>query len=143
MSEILKTYVTVSEMAEMLCLSRTRFYLLLKVGVFPPPTKSPHCSRRYFDPDGQKQCIEIKRSNQAVDGTPVFFYKKQEKAASKKTSIKKEERYGWVVDALIALGVENINQKSIDAAIRSKFSNGIDQINEETIIRTLYVEFSG
>ena len=53
-----KVVVTVTEMAQMVGLSRSRFYGLMKEGVFPEPSRNGDTNRPYYDRAQQEQCLQ-------------------------------------------------------------------------------------
>ena len=55
---ISKQIVSVTEMAEMVNLSRPRFYQLLDSGFFPKPLKDKRSNRPYYDTNLQQKCLE-------------------------------------------------------------------------------------
>ena len=141
MSEIYRSYVSVSEMSEQLNLSRVHFYSLLKRGIFPSPIKKA-AMRPYYDMELQRQCIEIKEKQIGIDGQPILFYAKSDKSKKESSSKEKTSNYTFFVDALNELGLSGINSKQIEAKIKRLFPSGTAQIDEETLIRDLFIEFS-
>src|SRR5687767_9090134 len=69
-----KTVVTVSEMARMCGLSRSRFYQLVEAGVFPQAVYSVATRRPIYVEEAQKVCLEVRRRNCGINGQPVLFY---------------------------------------------------------------------
>ena len=83
-NETIKEIVTVSGMAQMLGLSRSRLYQLIHAGTFPAPKRNPNTNRPYFDQVLQSQCLTIRRSNRGADGIPHLFYARSFKPAKPK-----------------------------------------------------------
>lgn len=139
----MKSFVTISEICSLLNISRTRFYILLQKGVFPPPKKTHYCSRKYYDLEGQKTCLRIKETGETVDGKPVFFYQKKDKSVSNKEGSKpKSSKYDVFVDSLTALGVSSVDHGQVEKTIKRLYPSGIAQIDESEVIRTLFIDFS-
>jgi hypothetical protein len=67
--------VSVSEMAVLTNLSRSRFYQLIEQGVFPQPVYCVHTKRPYYDAALQFKCIEIKESGIGENGKLILFYR--------------------------------------------------------------------
>ena len=63
MTDEMKAAVTVSEMARMLGMSRSRFYQLMG-STFPSPIRDDN-GRPYFDEEGQRTCLEVRHRRQA------------------------------------------------------------------------------
>jgi predicted DNA-binding transcriptional regulator AlpA len=135
---LLKSCVSVSEMANAVQLSRTRFYLLLKAGIFPPPIQVQNC-RPYYDSERQKQCLDVRfKNNTGTNGCPVLF---NVKTKTRKSSEPKQKisKFAYIIEALQALGVNDITDKQVESIISLKFPNGISGINEENVIRTVFI----
>lgn len=142
MSEILRSYISISEMAESLQMSRVRFYSLIKAGIFPAPIKKGNM-RPYFDHDLQQQCLDVRQNNRSIDGRPVLFYQKSAKASQKSRQKKKEQsEYRWIINTLGDLGVENVDERQVQATIKRLYPAGTAQITEEDVIKTLFTELS-
>src|ERR1700722_15140195 len=74
-----KSVVTVTEMAELCRLSRSRFYDLIEAGVFPKPVLHPSSNRPMYDRDMQEKCLEIRGTGIGANGLPVLFNRKPKK----------------------------------------------------------------
>jgi hypothetical protein len=66
--------VSVSDMARLVGLSRSRFHQLLKQGFFPAPQKCDETKRPYYDSAGQLTCLEVRRTHRGINGRTVMFY---------------------------------------------------------------------
>ncbi len=75
MSEAIQTKkaVSVSEMARMAGLSRSRFYQLIGTA-FPPPVYDAKTRRPFYTASQQQTCLEVRHRNCGIDGRPVLFY---------------------------------------------------------------------
>src|SRR5471030_3118948 len=67
-----KPVVTVSEMARMCGLSRSRFYQLIGT-TFPAPLMDKK-KRPFYSEELQAVCLEVRRRNCGIDGKPILFY---------------------------------------------------------------------
>lgn len=141
MSETFQSYISVSQMSELLQISRVHFYALLKRRVFPQPIKREKC-RPFYDAELQRTCLEIREKQIGVDGQPILFYTKSTKPKSENPSKEKTSKYGFLVDALTELGLSGIGSRQIEATIKRLYPSGIAQIGEEDLIRELFIEFS-
>jgi hypothetical protein len=65
--------VSVSEMAAMVGLSRSRFYALVKEGVFPPPLFEMFKHRAVYVRVHQQLCLQVRRSGRGINGKFVRF----------------------------------------------------------------------
>src|SRR5206468_1227827 len=76
-----KSVVTVSEMADLCQLSRSRFYDLIEAGVFPKPVPHPSSKRPMYDRDMQDKCLETRETGIGANGLPVLFNGKRTKGS--------------------------------------------------------------
>ena len=68
-----KSVVTVSEMAALVGLSRSRFYELVRAGVFPPPVYEMFAYRAVYIRPLQRLCLHVRRKKIGINGQPVRF----------------------------------------------------------------------
>ena len=92
----------------MLGLSKSRFYAMMKAGVFPKPIRTAACKRPVFDADLQQKCLEIRQTGIGHNGQPVLFNRKRQKSTSRKfrqdhPPISKE--HAELVEAMKSLGL--------------------------------------
>src|ERR1043165_3986600 len=78
-----KSVITVSEMADLCQLSRSRFYDLIEAGVFPKPALHPSSKRPMYDRALIEKCLEIKETGIGANGLPVLFNRKPTRAGRK------------------------------------------------------------
>src|SRR3974377_1539779 len=76
-----KSVITVSEMADLCQLSRSRFYDLIEAGVFPKPVQHPSSKRPMYDRKLQEKCLEIRETGIGMNGQPVLFNRKPKKGS--------------------------------------------------------------
>ena len=62
----------VSDMAARRGLSRSRFYVLVRAGVFPEPRRTAG-RRPSYPPDLIERCLEVRRTGVGANGTIVMF----------------------------------------------------------------------
>ena len=72
-----KAAVSVSEMAEMCEISRSRWYELVEAGVFPGPVVLLPIKRPVYDRSLIEKCLQIKETGIGLSGTPVVFNRKR------------------------------------------------------------------
>lgn len=136
-----KSVVSVSEMASMCQLSRTRFYALMKVGVFPQPVRNAVNNRPIYDHELQTKCLEIRRTGIALNGQPVLFNKRRcKKVASRRTSkrVASTTDHSDLMESLKSLGMIS-GQEAIDAALCTVFPDGVDAVDPGEVIRSVFL----
>jgi hypothetical protein len=121
----MKAVVTVTEMSNMVGLSRARFYELVNEGVFPPPVYSLRTRRPIYVEDLQKVCLEVRHRNCGVNGRPVLFYSARatEPAKPRKVLTPTREQYPDVTTAVRALGLTTTGDQ-VTQAIKHLYPNG-------------------
>jgi hypothetical protein len=142
----LKAVCSVTELAGILGFSRTRFYQLQKMGVFPMPVFCIRTKRPFYPLDLQKKCIEIRKTGIAHNGQPFLFYgerKDRNKASwelseSEKGSNKNHQKYEEFTNTLRRMGL-NVSCKAVENAINELFPEGLEQhFDEGQIVRDLF-----
>ena len=79
----IKQAVSVSEMARIIFMSRSRLYQLLG-STFPEPRKDDR-GRPYFDAEQQAAIIEARRRNAGIDGRPILFRARRSPSPMRRT----------------------------------------------------------
>jgi hypothetical protein len=143
-----KAVVTVSEMARMCGLSRSRFYQLIG-SAFPEPSRDPETNRPFFDEDGQRSCLEVRRRNQGIDGEPILFYARRptppisprpRPTPGPKPSSTSSSRFAAVAEGVRALGLSSVTDRQVEQAVREVFPNGTpDEVDSAEVIRAVFV----
>jgi hypothetical protein len=134
--------VTITEMAAMVELSRSRFHQLVKSGVFPPPVYDPRTRRPYYTPGQQRAILDVRDSNCGVDGKPVLFYSTRSKAAAPKPKLGRvpiSESLIQVVGGVRSLGLQP-SRKQVDAVLRQLYPGGVSGVAMVELVKTVFLE---
>jgi hypothetical protein len=143
----LKTGVSVSEMAKMMNLSRSRCYQLIEAGILYPPIFDTQTHRPFFPPEIQQKNLEIRKRNCGMNGKPILFYARKfatEPVAKKLPArkAKSKTQNNPIIDRLMndlkSLGLDCPNRAQIESTLKSCFPAGINQVDESEVLRTLY-----
>ena len=141
MSEITKVAVTVAEMARMCGLGRSRFYQLIGTA-FPYPLYSVSTRRPFYDQEMQKVCLEVRRRNCGMDGTPILFYAKPiNRAPSVKKPVSKVvpvQNHADLIEGLKALGM-NTSPVQVSEALSTLYPNGTSGVDSSSILRAVFI----
>jgi len=144
-----KSVVTVSEMAHLCQLSRSRFYDLIEAGVFPKPVRHPSSKRPMYDRKMQEKCLEIRVTGIGAHGLPVLFNRKPKMTPKPKAQRKPAEvpqaDYGDLLDALKGLGL-NTTAQVVNEAVVALYPNGllgIDGQDRGDVIRKTFLYLQG
>ena len=143
---VLKSAVSVTEMARMVGLSRARFYQLVKRGTFPAAEQDLASKRPCYFEEQQRLILDARRRNCGVDGKPILFYSRrndvgQKRKASRPTISKVKEvvkKYTDLIDGLAALNVTaTISQ--IEPLLKELFPDGIEGKDPGEVIRAVFL----
>ena len=134
-----KEAVSVAEMARMVGLSRARFYQLISCGAFPFPVYDVETRRPFYDEESQKICLEVRRRNCGCNGKPILFYARHApKAIPKKRPANVRHPNMELLEGLKGLGLV-VNSTQVEAAIKTIFPRGINQIDQGEVIRSVFI----
>lgn len=136
-----KSVVTVSEMADLCQLSRSRFYDLMEAGVFPKPVLHPSSKRPMYDRDMQEKCLEIRETGIGANGQPVLFNRKPKKGAPpppRRKAGEKKADHADLLDALKGLGLTTTAQV-VNEAVAALYPNGPVGIDQGDVVRKVFL----
>ena len=135
-----KSVVTVSEMADLCQLSRSRFYDLIEAGVFPKPVKHPSSKRPMYDRDMQEKCLEIRETGIGANGVPVLFNRKPKKGLPlpRRKAEEKKPDHADLLDALKGLGLTTTAQV-VNEAVAALYPNGLTGIDQGDVVRKVFL----
>ncbi len=106
--------VTFSELSEMLGISISRLYDLIREGVFPEPLRNPSNNRPYFNAELTEACHLVVKTRLGVNGLP---YTPNRKRKAGNGTVTRRDRHESLILALGGLGV-TATAKQVDEALR-------------------------
>jgi hypothetical protein len=130
-----KGFVTVTEMAEMCQLSRSRFYGLVAAGVLPRPARHPCSKRPLYDRGLQEKCLDIRQSGIGANGLPVLFNRKTNR---RQKAQQKAQDHADLLDALKGLGLET-SAPAVEDALAALFPAGHAGIDQGDVVRKVFL----
>ena len=133
-----KIIVSVSEMVEMVGLSKSRFYALIQSGVFPKPIREQSCKRPVYDLNLQNKCLEIRATGIGLNGQPVLFNRKSKRAVTKAKAAAQTEGASELMEALSSLGLQ-VSAGQVGVAITTVFPDGVNGVEPGEVIRKLFL----
>ena len=137
-----KVAVTIAEMARMLNLSRQRLHQLIGTA-FPFPVYNVKTRRPFYTEDLQRVCLEVRRRNCGIDGTPILFYARRGGALSspikKPKKAKPNSAHVAILDAVKALGLVSATADQVGSAINILFPRGVESADQHEVIRGVFV----
>ena len=144
-----KAAVTVSEMAELCEISRSRWYELVDAGVFPAPVVLLPIKRPVYDRTLIEKCLQIKKTGIGLSGSPVVFNRKRKWTWPTKQKAKpavKEKpldpTLDPILDAVKALGLTTTLQ-AVSDAVAALYPTGIAGQDQGDVIRKTFLFLQG
>ena len=98
--------------------------------------------RPFFTQQMQETCLEVRRRNCGINGRPVLFYSRRlgtPMPIPKTTPQKNSHKYADLIEGLRALGLTTVKCSDVEAAIQKNFPNGKSGIDDETILRAVFL----
>ena len=137
--------VTVTEMAALCQLSRSRFYTLMQAGAFPPPVQHESTKRPYYLRELIEICLEVRRTGVGVDGRVVLFNRRRAERAAprptkrKPTAMPQESPYGDLIAGLKSLGLSDVTDAQVGPVVQQVFPNGLAGFDLGETIRQVFL----
>lgn len=139
-----KAAVSVSEMASLCQLSRSRFHTLVREGIFPGPVHPGEGKRPYYTPELIQQCLDIRKTGIAANGQVVLFNRRTGKKAGSKrpTAQERTREYPELVQMLRDVKV-NVTNETVAAAVQVVFPGGIEGMATVDVFRKVFKHIGG
>ena len=136
-----KPIVSMTEMAQMLQLSRARLYQLLEQGFFPKPKYDHRSKRPYYDIELQKKCLECRQSGIGIDGSFMLFYSARKKETVSHMRRKKVDPVvKELTETLESMGLE-VTGKQVQQGLMELYPDGTDGVDQGLVVRELFRHF--
>ena len=140
------SYLSCAAVARRLGLSRQRFWQLRKDGVFPEPQIDEESGRPFYTEEQLELCLDLRKRNVGLNGRIVLFYSPRSttsvpkpKANRTKSNSKASSRHAEIIDALRGLGLANVNDAQVDAAVAAVFPGGNVGVDPSETIRAIFL----
>ena len=133
-----KAIVSISEICQMLKLSRARYYQLLQAGFFPKPLYDDRSKRPYYDLALQQKILECRSSGIGVDGSYMLFYSSRKKETTlRKTGKKIDPSLKEIVETLESMELD-VSVERVQQGLSEIYPDGTEGIEQGVIIRELF-----
>ena len=130
--------VSVSEMANMVGLSRQRFHQLMQAGVFPQPQRND--GRPFYDEPTQEVCLAVRRRNCGVNGQVVLFYARRQTTPMKLKKLSAmPSPHADLLDGLRSLGLASVTAADVGAVVKELYPQGMEGIDQGEVIRAVFL----
>ena len=136
--------VSVSEMASLCQLSRSRFHALVREGIFPRAVQPGEGKRPYYTQELIQQCLDIRRTGIGQNGQVVLFNRRTGKKADRKRSTTQPPpaEHPELVESLRSLGL-TVTGQAVAAAVQAVFPGGIEGVDQGEVIRKVFLHLQG
>ena len=138
-----KPIVSISEICQMIHLSRARYYQLVNTGFFPKPLIDERSNRPYYDTALQKKILECRETGIGVDRSFMLFYSPRKK--ENVTNIRKKKVDPVVTElteTLQEMGLET-TAKQVQQGLIEIYPDGVDDQEQGVVIRELFRYLKG
>ena len=139
---ISKPIVSISEICQMIRLSRARYYQLVNSGFFPKPLTDERSKRPYYDAKLQKAIVECRETGIGADGSYMLFYspRKSENHSHGRRKKKVDPVTQELGEILESMGVETAFHE-VQKALDKLYPDGTEGIDQGLVTRELYRYF--
>ena len=135
---ISKPIVSMTEISQMLRLSRARFYQLLQAGFFPKPLYDERSKRPYYDLELQQKCLDCRQAGIGIDGSFLLFYSPRKKEnVSHLIRNKIDPVVKELTETLESMGLD-VTIKQVQKGLSDLYPDGTDSQEQGVIIRELF-----
>ena len=140
--------VSMTQMARLLNMSRSRFYQLINEGILLPPIYSLTNKRPFYTDEMAQRNLEVRKNNVGINGQIIIFYSAKNKVVhslhkvrTTKNTSKKEtnnSEYVDLIDGLEALGMADVKSSQIEKAVADSFPGGTENVDQDEILRAVF-----
>ena len=138
-----KEAVSVTEMARMVGLGRTRFYQLVKDGIFPPPAHDAATRLPFYTRELQNICLDVRNRNCGVNGKLVVFRSERTKTPrSTQTRPATNGRYDDLAKGLRSMGLPEVTSEQVNEIMNQLYPNGVSCVDGQ-VLRNVFLAIRG
>lgn len=135
--------VSVSEMASLCQLSRSRFHALVREGIFPRPVQPGEGKRPYYTQELIQQCLDIRRTGIGQNGQVVLFNRRTgKKSDRKRLPAQTTTGHPELVESLRSLGL-TVTGETVAAAVQAIFPGGVEGVDQGEVVRKVFLHLQG
>jgi hypothetical protein len=139
-------FVSVSQMARLVGLSRQRFYQLASEGVFLSPIYDITTRRPYYTQEMQETNLQVRRKNFGLNNRPILFYAKRlpadissaEPVKPRSVSKQPTDEHRHLIDGLKSLGISTVNAQDVSKALKHLYAKNIPS-DQGHVLREVFV----
>jgi hypothetical protein len=128
----MEKFLTFAEISEILGISKTRLYELIRQGIFPEPQRNASNNRPLFNSDLTERCRQVLKTRIGVNGQPYTPNRKRKSPAAAQRG-----RHESLVGHLSSLGI-TATSKQVDDAIKS-LPEGGKGLDEGDLVKQVFL----
>jgi len=132
----IRSAMSVSGICRLLKMSRSQFSLHVRRGTFHVPLRLT-TGRPYFTASMVEEILRVRETGIGVNGEYVLFYEKRDDAP-KPSKNKPTADHAELIDGLEQLGVRDLTNERVEAAIATTFPGGIAGEDPRIVLRRLF-----
>lgn len=137
---ISKPIVSMTEMSQMVQLSRARFYQLLGQGFFPRPLHDERSKRPYYNLELQKKILDCRQSGIGADNSFMLFYSLRKNGTSTPKKRKVDPAIKELAETLQSMGL-GVTVEQVKQGLAEIYPDGTGEIEQGVVIRELFRYF--
>ncbi len=126
----------------MVGLSRSRFYQLVGSS-FPYPVHDLTTHRPYYPPTLQQVCLEVRQTNQGIDGKPILFHRRGKEVSPVRPERSRrktdDNRYKELLAGLKSLGMAGVTAVQVEAALKELHASGAEGKDQGQTLRAVFL----
>ena len=130
-------FITVTELCELIGISKNRFYALQRAGIFPAPLRSPLNNRPVYDSALVEQCLGTVRNRIGANGAP-YVPNRKKASPSPVPRRKAAGLHQGLIEALASLGL-TATPAQVDEAM-GHLPEGGAGMEEPELIRQVFLQ---
>ena len=130
----MEKFVTFSELSEILGISPSRLYDLIKDGIFPAPLRNPSNNRPIFNAELTEACRNVVKSRVGINGHPYTPNRKRKSTSGFTTQ---RGRYEGLISALSGLGL-TATSKQVDEALK-RLPDGGQGLEQGEVVKRVFL----
>lgn len=140
-----QSYLSCTDVARRLGLSRQRFWQLRRDGVFPQPLIDEESGRQFYTAEQVELCLDLRKRNVGLNGRVVLYYSPRQltnvSTPTKKKSKQKPTaaRNLAIIESLKALGLIGVTDAQVEVAMKELFPIGKSLPDHGELVRNIFL----
>ncbi len=140
-----QSYLSCTDVARRLGLSRQRFWQLRRDGIFPQPLVDEETGRQFYTQEQLDLCLDLRKRNVGMNGRVVLFYSVRPTATMPKPTKKKPlskpttGQHQAIIESLKALGLVGVIDAQVETTIKQLYPAGTSRPDHGELVRNIFL----